>query len=88
MGPFAPVPFPSVELTGRFILAGRNFPGCVGDFTKSLATSLGCKLVENGEKDFLSAGAEVVPSPLNRVLPRIMVSLPSWLETKHLGANC
>ncbi|ORY80750.1 ferric reductase NAD binding domain-domain-containing protein [Leucosporidium creatinivorum] len=47
---------------------------CVGDFTKSFATILGCKLSDEGEKE--AHGAEVVPPPMNRILPRVMVDGP------------
>ncbi len=44
----------------------------VGDFTTSLAEALGCDLGRPAEKGEI--GAEVVQPPLNRVLPRVMVS--------------
>jgi len=48
----------------------------VGDFTTQLAEALGCELRRPAEKG--EGGAEVVQPPLNKVLPRVMVSI-QWL---------
>lgn len=45
----------------------------VGDFTLALATALGCDMSKKSEKD---VGATVIPPPLNRVLPRVMIDGP------------
>ncbi|KDQ56700.1 hypothetical protein JAAARDRAFT_132160 [Jaapia argillacea MUCL 33604] len=48
----------------------------VGDFTEALAKAVGCDFdgaSEKGEKDL---GGKVVPPPINRVLPRVMVDGP------------
>ncbi|KAK4703689.1 hypothetical protein P7C70_g2528, partial [Phenoliferia sp. Uapishka_3] len=45
---------------------------CVGDFTKAFAEALGCDL---GKKD-KDSGAQVVPPPLTKTLPRVMVDGP------------
>jgi NADPH oxidase 2 len=63
-----------------------------GDFTKALAKALGCDFdskAEKGKKD----GAVVVPPPLNRVLPRVMVDGPfgsaseDFLNVSPLSSN-
>ncbi|KAM0751200.1 NADPH oxidase B [Meredithblackwellia eburnea MCA 4105] len=48
----------------------------VGDFTEALARALGCQLPTKGEKQSKDVGAQVVPPPLNKVLPRVMVDGP------------
>src|SRR5262245_24038619 len=47
----------------------------VGDFTSALAKSVGCEFESKSEKES-PAGGKVVPPPLNRVLPRVMVDGP------------
>jgi len=47
----------------------------VGDFTSALAKALGCDFDSKAEKS-KDGGAVVVPPPLNRVLPRVMVDGP------------
>lgn len=49
--------------------------GCVGDFTTVFASILGCKITQKSGNEV--RGAEVVPVPMNRILPRVMVSLSS-----------
>lgn len=46
----------------------------VGDFTSTLAKALGCDFDSKAEKG--KEGAVVVPPPLNRVLPRVMIDGP------------
>ncbi|TFK52979.1 NADPH oxidase isoform 2 [Heliocybe sulcata] len=46
-----------------------------GDFTSAFAKSLGCDFDSKGEKNS-DAGGKVVPPPINRVLPRVMVDGP------------
>lgn len=46
----------------------------VGDFTGALAKAVGCDFDSKDEKN--PAGGKVVPPPLNRVLPRVMVDGP------------
>lgn len=48
----------------------------VGDFTSALAKALGCDFDSKGAKDSEKAGGVVVPPPINRVLPRVMVDGP------------
>ncbi|KAI0049542.1 NADPH oxidase B [Auriscalpium vulgare] len=49
----------------------------VGDFTGALAKALGCDFESRGEKgEKGDAGGKVVPPPINRVLPRVMVDGP------------
>lgn len=51
----------------------------VGDFTGALAKALGCDLDRKGgkgEKGGDVSGSMIVPPPVNRVLPRIMVDGP------------
>jgi len=47
----------------------------VGDFTSALAKSVGCEFESKDEKES-PVGGKVVPPPLNRVLPRVMVDGP------------
>ena len=44
----------------------------VGDFTSAFAKALGCDFDSKEDK----AGGVVVPPPINRVLPRVMVDGP------------
>lgn len=49
----------------------------VGDFTTALSKALGCDFESKGEKgDKGKDGAVVVPPPINRILPRVMVDGP------------
>jgi predicted ferric reductase len=47
----------------------------VGDFTSALARSVGCEFESKSEKES-PTGGKVVPPPLNRVLPRVMIDGP------------
>ena len=47
----------------------------VGDFTNALAKAVGCDFDSKEEKG-ASGNGKVVPPPLNRVLPRVMVDGP------------
>ena len=62
---------PRVSL--RCLAAELFDAGCVGDFTTALARALGCDLPT--DKSEAQAGAAIVTPQLNRVLPRLMVSL-------------
>lgn len=55
------------------VLTVTAMKGVVGDFTLALATALGCDMSKKSEKD---VGATVIPPPLNRVLPRVMIDGP------------
>jgi predicted ferric reductase len=48
----------------------------VGDFTSALAKAVGCEFESKDEKAAAPAGGKVIPPPLNRVLPRVMVDGP------------
>ncbi|GAA5845561.1 hypothetical protein JCM5353_006754 [Sporobolomyces roseus] len=48
----------------------------VGDFTRSFAETLGCKVLKKGEQLNADEGAQIVPLSFSRVLPRIMVDGP------------
>lgn len=47
-----------------------------GDFTSAFAKALGCDFDSKPEKGAEKTGGIVVPPPINRVLPRIMVDGP------------
>ena len=46
-----------------------------GDFTGAFAKALGCDF-DSKDKDTEKSGGKVVPPPINRVLPRVMVDGP------------
>jgi len=48
----------------------------VGDFTTALAKALGCDFDSKSEKEKGKDGSVVVPPPINRVLPRVMIDGP------------
>ena len=49
----------------------------VGDFTSALAKAVGCEFESKDEKKAAApVGGKVIPPPLNRVLPRVMVDGP------------
>jgi NADPH oxidase 2 len=50
----------------------------VGDFTSALAKAVGCDFDSQDEKGKNEKGGsgKVVPPPLNRVLPRVMIDGP------------
>jgi len=48
----------------------------VGDFTSELAKAVGCDFDKGKKDDKTALGGRVVPSPINRVLPRVMVDGP------------
>jgi len=50
-----------------------DLTGLVGDFTRSFAETLGCKILKKGEKPDEDQGARIIPLSFSRVLPRIMV---------------
>ncbi len=48
----------------------------VGDFTDAFAKALGCDFDSKDGKDAEKSGGRVVPPPVDRVMPRVMVDGP------------
>lgn len=48
----------------------------VGDFTGALAKALGCDFDSKEGKEADKSGGRVVPPPVGRILPRVMVDGP------------
>lgn len=48
----------------------------VGDFTAAFAKALGCDFDSKVSKDAEKQGGRVVPPPVDRVMPRVMVDGP------------
>lgn len=47
-----------------------------GDWTRAFATALGCEFTKGKKGEIDAVGGKVVPPPLQKVLPRVMVDGP------------